>query len=101
MTRKQIDDLNDELDRVDKETSSSTETITKAMQILAEPVLTKEVVISAVARAAAERIEELLTLNRELIGALRYVLDVCPPINNQGEEAHEDAFAVIKKAKGL
>lgn len=41
------------------------------------------------ARITAEKREA------ELRGALKYVLDVCPPINAQGEEAHERALSAL------
>lgn len=36
----------------------------------------------------------------DLLEALKYMLEVCPAINNQGEEAHCKARAAIAKAEG-
>lgn len=36
----------------------------------------------------------------ELVGALQYMLNVCPAIDAQGDEAHQKARAAIAKATG-
>jgi hypothetical protein len=52
-------------------------------------------------KAEAKRAEmkRRAALFPELLGALTYMLNVCPPINAQGEEAHQKARAAIAKAE--
>ena len=42
----------------------------------------------------------LIAAAPELLAALKYMLEVCPAINNQGEEAHCKARSAIDKATG-
>lgn len=42
----------------------------------------------------------LIAAAPELLAALEYMIEVCPAIDQQGEEAHQRACAVIAKAKG-
>ena len=43
----------------------------------------------------------LISAAPDLLKALQYMLAVCPAINHQGEEAHQQAGAAIAKAGGL
>jgi hypothetical protein len=36
----------------------------------------------------------------DLLAALKYMVNVCPAIDAQGEEAHQQASAAIAKAEG-
>jgi hypothetical protein len=53
-------------------------------------------------KADAERAEmkRRAALFPELLEALTYMLNVCPPINAQGEEAHQKARAAIALVEG-
>lgn len=42
----------------------------------------------------------LIAAAPELLAALEYMIEVCPAIDPQGEDAHERARAAIAKAKG-
>lgn len=54
-------------------------------------------ILRALETIAAENEARITAEKREaeLRGALKYVLDVCPPINAQGEEAHERALSAL------
>jgi hypothetical protein len=45
------------------------------------------------------QIADLEAVNAKLLNALIYMLNVCPAIDHQGEEAHQKARAAIAKAE--
>ena len=52
------------------------------------------------APTGAEDNARLIAAAPDLLKALQYMLNVCPAIDAQGEEAHYQARAVIAKAEG-